>query len=142
MGDWQTIGAFARAAGVSPSAVRFYERAGLIAPRQRSAAGYRLYDEVAARRLTFILRAKDLGFSLAEIRELLGLRVAGGRSCGEVKRQAEKKIARVDRQLAELARMRRALRDLAGQCGAGRHPEGECPILDALEHKPLTGPGY
>lgn len=129
-----TIGEMAKNAGVGVETVRFYEREGLLPEPPRRPSGYRHYSPETVRRLLFIRRTKDLGFSLDEIRELLGLRVNPRTSCGEVKRRAEGKIADIEKKMAELHRMRKALSRLASSC-SGRGPTSACPILDAMEGK-------
>ncbi|MFQ5747029.1 MAG: MerR family DNA-binding protein [Gemmatimonadota bacterium] len=127
-----TIGRLAAEAGVSVETVRFYERRGLIRRPPRPASGYRRYGEDVVRRLGFIRRAKDLGFSLREIAELLELRSGDGTACEDVEAAAERTIERIERQVAELTRMKSALAALAESCRRGE-ATGECPILDALE---------
>ena len=112
--------------------MRFYEREGLLEKPARSASGYRYFQADAVARLRFIRQAKELGFSLSEIRELLTLKVAPGKSCANVKARAEAKIADVEQRIAQLNRMKGALAKLATAC-SGRGPTSECPILDALE---------
>ena len=126
------IGEVARRAGVSVQAIRFYEKEGLLPEPERRPSGYRAYPESVVRRLQFIRRAKDLGFSLREIRELFGLRVVPGCSCGDVKGRVIQKMAEVDQKIAALERIRSALQSLADSC-SGVGPTSECPILDALE---------
>lgn len=126
------IGELARLAGVSVQAVRFYEREGLLAEPARRPSGYREYPESAVRRLRFLRRAKDLGFSLREIGELFALRVDRGTSCAAVRDRVLGKVAQVEGRIAELERIRAALVALAESC-AGRGPRSECPILDALD---------
>jgi len=127
-----TIGKVARSAGMAIDTVRYYEHEGLLEKPARTAAGYRQYSADAVRRLRFIRQAKELGFSLKEIKELLSLRVAPGKSCADVKARAEAKIADVEQRIAQLDRMKGALAKLATAC-SGRGPTSECPILDALE---------
>jgi MerR family mercuric resistance operon transcriptional regulator len=127
-----TIGETARRADVGIETVRYYERKGLIAPPARTAAGYRAFPPDAVRRIRFIKRAQDLGFSLAEIGELLALRVAADTTCADIRARTVGKIDQIDRKLADLQRMRRALARLADTC-AGSGPASACPILDALE---------
>ena len=127
-----TIGRVARDARVAIDTVRYYEREGLLEKPARTSSGYRQYSADAVARLRFIRQAKELGFSLNEVRELLALRVGARRSCGEVKARAERKIADVDRRVAQLKRVRKALSTLADAC-RGRGPTSQCPILDALE---------
>ena len=125
-----SIGRLARASGVGVETIRFYEREGLLAPPPRTAAGYRQYDAEAVERLGFIRRAKQLGFSLEEIRELLGLAEAHG-DRARVKALAEHKLAEIERRIDELRRMRAALAELNRQC-SGRGPVEGCPIIEAL----------
>lgn len=129
-----TIGRVARSAGLAIDTVRYYEREGLLEKPARTASGYRHYTTDAVARLRFILQAKDLGFSLSEIKELLALRVAPGSSCADVRARAEHKIAEVDRRIASLERMRGALVKLASAC-SGKGPVAQCPILEALERE-------
>ena len=131
-----TIGKVASGAGLSIDTVRYYEREGLLDKPTRTASGYRHYPSAVVARLRFIRQAKELGFSLNEIRELLSLRVAPGKSCADVKARAEAKITDVEQRIAQLNRMKRALAKLATAC-SGRGPTSTCPILEALEHKEL-----
>lgn len=131
-----TIGKVASDAGLSIDTVRYYEREGLLEKPGRTASGYRHYQSDAVSRLRFIRQAKELGFSLSEIRELFALRVASGKSCADVKARAEHKIADIDRRIASLKRVRGALLKLASAC-SGKGPVSQCPILEALEHKEL-----
>jgi MerR family mercuric resistance operon transcriptional regulator len=124
--------------------VRFYERRGLIAEPERTAAGYRRYPPDVVRRIRFIKRAQDLGFSLSEITELLDLRARSPVACEAVEGKAREKIALVKTKIGKLERMKRVLEDLAEDC-AVRAPSGECPILEALETEeqevsPCPGP--
>ncbi|MBI3264102.1 MAG: MerR family DNA-binding protein [Acidobacteria bacterium] len=127
-----TIGQVARQAGVGVETVRFYERQGLLDAPPRRASGYRQYAPEMVARLQFIRRAKELGFALKEIRELLSLRVAPETTCGDIKQQAEAKMADIDAKLRDLQRMKMALAQLVDAC-SGSGPTSQCPILDALE---------
>ncbi|MGH8634939.1 MAG: heavy metal-responsive transcriptional regulator [Burkholderiales bacterium] len=129
-----TIGKVARSAGLAIDTVRYYELEGLLEKPARTASGYRHYRPDVVARLRFIRQAKDLGFSLSEIKGLLALRVAPGKSCADVRAHAEHKIADVDRRIASLKRVRGALAKLASAC-SGKGPVSQCPILEALEHK-------
>ena len=131
-----TIGKVASSAGLSIDTVRYYEREGLLEKQARTASGYRHYSSDAVARLRFIRQAKELGFSLHEIKELLSLRVTPGKSCADVRAHAEHKIADVDRRIASLERVRGALVKLTSAC-SGKGPVSQCPILEALEHKEL-----
>ncbi len=124
------IGQLARLAGVPIDTVRYYERQHLLPPPTRSASGYRHYEPGDVRRLTFIRRAKTLGFTLEEIRDLLA--ISGNRDdMAQVKAAAASKLAVVEERLAELARVRDALRTLVDAC-PGHGDPSECPILAAL----------
>ena len=125
------IGQLARQAGVAIDTVRYYERQGLLPPPQRRASGYRQYGEQDISRLRFIRRAKDLGFSLQEIQDLL--RLNGNRSAdrAEVRALAQQRLAGIERKIRELDAMRAALADLVGQC-AGHGSLEDCPIIDSL----------
>jgi DNA-binding transcriptional MerR regulator len=111
-------------------AIRFYERIGLMPAPARTAAGYRMYGPTDRRRLEFIRRAQTLGFSLEEIAALLKLSQAGG-SVAKARALATAKLEVVEAKLAELGRLRRALRTLIGDCPGGGDP-AHCPILSAL----------
>ena len=132
IGDMMTIGQLAKDAGVNVETVRFYERNGLIAQPSRPRAGYRHYDPQTNRRIRFIREAQELGFSLAEIRQLLALRVDPMTSCAEVKKTADAKITSIDEKITALRTMRNALVDITNTC-SGEGPTADCPILDALD---------
>jgi MerR family mercuric resistance operon transcriptional regulator len=127
-----TIGKLAKAAGVGVETIRFYEREGLLPEPRRKRSGYRQYTPDAVARVLFIRRAKELGFTLKEITELLGLRVDPDKSCADVRALARAKIVDVERKMADLVRIKSALDRLAKAC-RGKGPTSECPILDALE---------
>jgi DNA-binding transcriptional MerR regulator len=123
------IGQLAKRGGVGIDTVRYYERNGLLTPRTRLASGYRRYGELELSRLRFIRRAQALGFTLKEVKELLGL--SGQRDVGRVKRSAQAKLADVERRIAALERVREGLANLIEACpGHGR--AADCPILRAL----------
>ncbi len=129
-----TIGRLAREARVNLETVRYYERRGLLPRPPRSASGYRLFPQEAARRLRFIRRAQQLGFSLQEIRELLSLRVSPRAKSADVRRRAEAKIADINAKISSLDSMKKTLLKLAKVC-AGRGPVAECPILESLDRE-------
>ena len=129
-----TIGRLAREAGVNLETVRYYERRGLLPRPPRSAAGYRLFPAEAARRLRFIRHAQELGFSLAEIRELLSLRVSPIAKRTDVRKRADAKIADIDAKIRSLEAMKRTLRKLTNAC-EGCGPVAECPILESLDRE-------
>lgn len=127
------IGAVSKLSGVSVEAIRYYEREGLLDKAKRSESGYRQYQPDIIRRLAFIRRAQDLGFSLVEIRELLHLRTSSKSSCRSVRAKAEEKITIVDKKIVELQQIKNALEILASTCTDGDAPTSACPILDALD---------
>lgn len=127
-----SIGQVARQGGVGVETVRFYERQGLLEKPPRKEAGYRQYPPQAVSRLHFIKRAKELGFSLKEIKELLSLRLDATTTCRDVRSRAEEKILDIDRKIQALKRMKRALTDLTKACN-GKGSVSECPILQAFE---------
>ena len=125
------IGAVARGAGVGIDTIRYYEREGLLPAPRRRASGYRDYDRGAIDRLKFIRRAKALGFTLEDIRELLSLSVDHERGVRNVKQRAEERLAKLLRRIRELQRMQRGLKHLIEACPGHGDPNA-CPILHAL----------
>lgn len=126
------IGQVAREAGVPIDTVRYYERVGIIPPPPRRPSGYRSYPTTTPRRVRFVKRAQELGFSLKEIGELLELRISDEASCGQVQEAAQRKIAEVDKKIARLQAIRAVLSELSAAC-PGAAPTSECPILRTLE---------
>jgi len=124
------IGAAARRSGITVKMIRYYESIGLIAPAGRTAGNYRTYDQHDINRLEFIKRARGLGFSLDEIRQLLALWDDGSRASAEVKALVTRHIAELDARLAALKGMRRTLAHLAERCDGDERPD--CPIIDDL----------
>ncbi len=130
-----TISRVARLGGVNLETVRYYERQGLLSKPPRTASGYRAFPPEAARRLRFIKRAQELGFSLREIRELLFLRMRPGAGRAEVRARAHAKIADVDQKIRALQAIKKALRTLSDRCD-GCGPIAQCPILQSLDDRP------
>lgn len=128
-----TIGKLAQKAGVSNDTVRYYEREGLLAPARKTDAGYRLYNEDAARRLRFIKQAQQCGFSLAEIGELLALKNSDAACCQDVRGVAVAKKLQLENKIRALQLMSQALTELISICTDATRPLDECPILAALE---------
>ncbi|HTV84258.1 MAG TPA: heavy metal-responsive transcriptional regulator [Dyella sp.] len=126
-----TIGAVAKRAGVAIDTIRYYEREGLLPEPLRRASGYRSYNETAISRLRFIRRAKDLGFTLEEIRDLLALSADRHRGVKAVRERARQRLASIDARIAELTRIRHGLEQLIEACPGRGDPE-HCPILRAL----------
>lgn len=132
------IGDVAQRTGLTVSTVRFYEKEGLLGTVRRS-SGIRKFDPTAVRRLEFVRKAVSLGFSLAEIRSLLSLRVSSRTSCATLRKRALTKLADVDERIADLLRMRNALDQLAATC-ATTAASSPCPFLDALDLPAATAP--
>ncbi len=129
-----TIGQVAKRSGIGIETVRFYERKGLVEEPPRTDSGYRQYPEDVVARIRFIRRAKELGFKLSEISELLSLRVDPDTTCADVRKQTELKIADVEEKIRALQRIETALKKLAASC-VGTEPTSECPILEALDRE-------
>jgi MerR family transcriptional regulator, copper efflux regulator len=127
-----TIGQVANASGVGIQTLRYYEREKLLSTAARKPSGYRLYRSEVVARLRFIRRAKDLGFSLDEIRELLRLQDEKSRSRAKVKAIADRKIAQLDDKIRDLSRMREVLAHLSKSC-SGKGAVHGCPIVEALQ---------
>ncbi|HIY70947.1 MAG TPA: Cu(I)-responsive transcriptional regulator [Candidatus Luteimonas excrementigallinarum] len=125
------IGEASAASGVSAKMIRYYEQAGLIPPADRSQAGYRVYDDADVHRLRFVRRARDLGFAVAEISELLDLWNNRSRRSADVKRLAQAHIADLQDRIAKLQQMSASLQTLADCCAGDDRPD--CPILEGLE---------
>jgi MerR family mercuric resistance operon transcriptional regulator len=132
-----TTGALAKRGGVNLESIRFYEREGLLPKPPRTAGGYRVFSDQDLRRVKFIKRAQELGFSLREIKDLLELRLNPDTSCSDVRRKAEAKLADIERKISDLRRMRSALGHLATAC-PGRGATTDCPILEALDAEHRT----
>ena len=124
------IGQAARRAGISARMVRHYESLGLLAPVARTDSGYRQYAEADVHALRFIGRARVLGFSIEEIRELLGLWQDKGRASASVKRIAQAHIDDLAERIAAMQAMQRTLQSLVHCCHGDQRPD--CPILDDL----------
>ena len=131
------IGQVAKAAGLGIHAVRFYEREGLIERPARLPSGYRVYPPDTVLSLRFIRRAKELGFSLKEISELLSLEADPGASAADVKKLAAAKLEDIEARIRALQRIRRALRKTSEKC-AGAGPTAACSILRALSQEERT----
>jgi MerR family copper efflux transcriptional regulator len=127
-----TIGSLAKRAGVNIDTIRYYERNGLLPEPARRLSGYREYGPTDVARLRFIMRAKDLGFTLAEINELLSL--SADRDVSGVKRRAEAHLEQVEQKIKELQRVRRGLKTLITACPGHGDPE-HCPIIAALSEE-------
>lgn len=128
------IGQVAERGGVNLQTIRYYEREKLLPEPPRLASGYRMFSEDAVRRVLFIKRAQELGFSLAEIRELLSIEFDPKGDCSDVQRLAKAKLTDIDEKIRTLKSMKRVLSELAEAC-PGRGAPSECPILDSIDVK-------
>lgn len=124
------IGEASKASSVSAKMIRYYEQIGLIPPADRTGAGYRAYSQADVHRLRFIRRARDLGFSVAEITDLLGLWNDTSRHSADVKRLAEQHIADLEQRIENMRQMADTLKSLISCCAGDDRPE--CPILQRL----------
>lgn len=117
--------------GCNLETIRYYEKVGLLPNPPRRANGYRVYPPDLVQRLQFILRARDLGFAMDEIRSLLSLTDAGTQTCAEVMARTERHLADVRRKIADLQRIAATLAQTLTHCSGDAAPD--CPILDALQ---------
>jgi Cu(I)-responsive transcriptional regulator len=133
------IGELARAADTRVETIRYYERIGLLPPPPRTASNYRDYSSAHVGRLSFTRRARDLGFSIEQVRTLLDLADRKEQSCEAVDAMAREHLAEVKRKLADLSALRRELESLIGQCR--RRTIAECRIVEALAPRaPVAAP--
>lgn len=129
-GENFSIGDLARATGTKVVTIRYYERIGLLPAPERTAGNYRSYGTDHLGRLSFIRRARDLGFTIEQVRDLLGLSDQRERSCEAVDAIACEHLAEVERKIADLQALRRELASIIDQCGCGTI--AECRIIEAL----------
>jgi len=127
--DEFTIGRLSTETGANIETIRYYERIGLLATPMRSSGGRRLYDQSASRRLGFIRRARELGFSIDDIRALLVVSGGDGR-CADVHALTVRHLGDVRAKISDLRRLERTLAKTAERCARDAQPE--CPIIDAL----------
>ena len=125
------IGQIAKQSGVSVETIRYYEKEGLLEKPERKDSGYRQYNGGAIDRLFFIQQAKELGFSLKEIGELLSIKSDVNTVCSDVKHLAEDKLSDIQSKIKMLRRMEKSLKKLVDAC-PGKAPISDCPILDSL----------
>ena len=127
------IGELAELAGMSRDALRFYEKHGLLTPTARTDSGYRLYSKSDVLRISFILSAKEVGFTLNEVHQLLELEVTKDKkSCQDVKEFVDNKIQVVNQRLIEMKKIKQSLKTLSVACCGGDEPATHCTILGAL----------
>lgn len=125
-----TRGRLATRTGCNSETIRYYEKIGLLPPPPRSAGRHRLYGPDLVRRLGFVRRGRDLGFTIEEIRNLLQLVDGGAYTCAEVEALARHHIRGIRRKITDLERLERVFATMAAQCSGGAVPD--CPIIDAL----------
>ena len=126
------IGEVAERGGVNLQTIRYYEREKLLTEPPRLASGYRVYPDQTVRRVRFIKRAQEIGFTLAEIRELLAIRIDSGRDSAEVRALANAKINDIEEKIQTLHRIKEALGRITERC-SGCGPASECPILESID---------
>jgi MerR family mercuric resistance operon transcriptional regulator len=120
----------ARATGCNLETIRYYEKIGIMPDPPRSTKGYRSYDNAHVKRLKFVMRSRDLGFSIEEVRGLLGLVDDRSRTCADVQLIAEDHLTDVQAKIADLQRIERVLSDTVARCTGDAAPE--CAVIDAL----------
>ena len=126
------IGEVAERGGVNLQTIRYYEREKLLPEPPRLPSGYRIYPDQTVRRVRFIKRAQEIGFTLAEIRELLAIRIDASRDSAEVRTLAKAKITDIEEKIQTLHRMKVALGRITERC-SGCRPTSECPILESID---------
>lgn len=132
------IGRAATTAGLTAKTLRYYEAVGLLPPPDRTESGYRVYSADAIRRLSFIVKAKRLGLSLREIREILGIRDGGQAPCVHLQHLLQRKVREVGGRIAELTALREELQRLARRCGREIRQEGPAAICPHVESLPAV----
>jgi len=125
-----TIGSLSRDTGCNIETIRYYERIGLMPKPPRSKGGHRLYEKDHLKRLSFIRRTRDLGFTLEEVRGLLRMIDGHDYTCVEVKVLTLNHLQEVQQKIADLRRLEKVLKTMAAECEGGNVPD--CPIIDAL----------
>ena len=128
------VGQFAKEAGINVETVRYYEKIKLLPRPKRRESRYRLYNETDLKRLLFIKRAKEIGFTLREIKELLELKIDSEAKCGDVKHFAEGKLRDVKNRINDLMRIKNVLEGLVAQCAREEVSADECPILESIDY--------
>jgi MerR family mercuric resistance operon transcriptional regulator len=123
-------GKLAQLTGCNLETIRYYEKIGLLHQPDRTESGHRVYSSDDQRRLKFILRSRELGFSIEELRGLLGLVDSEGDICGEVLNVTTRHIADIKSKISDLKKLERTLSELSSQCAGGEVPE--CPVIDSL----------
>lgn len=133
--EYYKVGYIAEKVGVNVETLRYYEKIKIMPKPKRKDSRYRYYDELDLRRLLFIKRAKELGFTLKEIKELLNLKIESTATCGDVKHLAEHKLNDIEERIKDLMNIKNVLLKLINQCVCEEVSTEECPILDVIEQK-------
>ena len=128
------IGEIAKRTQIGIETIRYYEREGLLQEPERRPSGYRQYGEATVERLEYISRAKALGFTLAEIRELLELSISAHACCDHIRQRAEVKMIDIENKIRSLRKMKRSLGRILAQCKA-QDSAGECPLAHDTKRK-------
>ncbi len=123
-------GELAKSASCNIETIRYYEKIGLLPPPDRTASGHRIYADDDRKRLGFILRSRELGFSISELRTLLDLVDSDNYTCGEILSLTTGHIEEIQRRISDLKRLEHSLMDMSRMCEGGEVPD--CPIVDAL----------
>lgn len=127
------VGQLAKEAEFNVETIRYYEKLKLLPKPKRRESRYRIYNDTDLKRLLFIKRAKELGFSLKEIKELLELKIDSQAKCGDVKHLTEHKLKDIDNRISDLKKIRNVLVKLVEQCINEEVSLDECPILESIE---------
>ena len=128
-----TVGRLAKETKINIETVRYYESIELLPKPIRTKNGYRIYDKTDIKRLIFIKKAKELGFTLKEIKELIDLKVDSNKTCGDVKNLATKKITNIQDKINTLQNIKKVLQKLVVKCNSNEIDTNECPILEVLD---------
>lgn len=122
------IGEVAKRSGIGIETIRYYEREGLLLEPERRPSGYRQYDASTLDRLAYIVRAKELGFTLAEVRELLQLSFAPHAGCDHIRQRAERKVSDIESKIRNLQQMKRSLNKIVQRCRTNNSAD-DCPLV-------------
>ena len=129
------VGEIAEKIGINVETIRYYEKIKIMPKPKRRESRYRFYDELDLRRLLFIKRAKELGFTLKEIKELLNLKIESTATCGDIKHLAEHKLTDIEERIKDLKNIKNVLIKLINQCVCEEVSTEDCPILEVIEQK-------
>ena len=132
--DHLSTSQLAKKSGINPETLRYYIRRGLIEEPERSSSGYRQYREETVRRIRFIKKAQELGFTLQEIKELLTFRIDSKTACRDTKQAVRQKIESVTQKISSLQRILHTLEQMESTCAASKIKAG-CPILESLDQE-------